>query len=179
MNMTTSSELEINALSGIPAKFLEFSDNRIASAMGSVNKCVDRISDDQLWYRNGDYENSVGNLMLHLAGNVRQFVLHTVAGQPDVRRRDEEFSLTHRVPRQQLLEIFNGTLTEARAVIASVPAADLLTVVDPHTTGWNAITKLEAIYHAVGHLQLHTGQIIFLTKQLKQADLNLTIPRVP
>lgn len=158
--------------------FLAFSDRRMELAVKNIHDCLARLSDDQLWQRGGDHENSIANLLLHLAGNIRQWIMHGVDGQPDVRQRDEEFALNVRLPREAVLRIFDTTLEEARAVIATLPLDDLMSVTDPQPGGgWGAVTKLEAIYLVVGHLHQHTGQIILLTKQMTHADLDLTTPR--
>jgi uncharacterized damage-inducible protein DinB len=158
--------------------FLSFSERRMGLAVKNIHDCVTRLTDDQLWQRGGDHENSVANLLLHLAGNIRQWIMHGVAGHPDIRQRDEEFSLTVRLPREAVLRIFDTTLEEARSIIATLPHDDLMTITDPQPgASWGAVTKLEAIYLIVGHLQQHTGQIILLTKQMTATDLDLTMPR--
>ena len=158
-------------------KFLAFSRNRLQAASKNVNQCVDRLTHMQIWQRSGDWENSVGNLVLHLEGNVRQFVLHAVAEQPDKRDREQEFSLVYQSSREELLGLFNGTLTDVCEILNSLAQSELTVLTDPHTVGWSVMTKLECIYHAVGHFQLHTGQIIYRTKQLLEADLDLSLPR--
>ena len=158
--------------------FLSFSERRIGLAVKNIHDCIARLTDDQFWQRGGDHENSVANLLLHLAGNIRQWIMHGVAGAPDIRQRDEEFSLTVRLPREAVLRIFDTTLEEARSIIAALPHDELMTITDPQPGGsWGAVTKLEAIYLVVGHLQQHTGQIILLTKQMTATDLDLTMPR--
>lgn len=158
--------------------FLAFSERRTGIAVKNIHDCLNRLSDDQIWHRNGEHENSIANLLLHLSGNIRQWIMHGVGGQPDIRQRDEEFSLTVRLSREDLLSIFETTLHEARSIIANLPHTDLMTITDPQPGGgWGAVTKLEAIYLVIGHLQQHTGQIILLTKQLTATDLDLTLPR--
>lgn len=158
--------------------FLSFSTQRLTAASTNIQRCADRLTDEQIWHRSGDWENSIGNLILHLEGNVRQFVLHAVAGEPDSRDRDREFSLSYRCSREELLQRFTDTLARVTGVLATLPESELVIITDPHTTGWGSMTKLECIYHAVGHFQLHTGQIIFLSKQLLHTDLDLSIPRI-
>jgi hypothetical protein len=144
----------------------------------AINRCIDKLSDDQMWHRGADHENSIANLLLHLEGNLRQWFLHGIDGQPDVRNRDSEFALS---PSQRCAEIrsrFAATLAECRNVIGSLPPARLLEIIHPQPTGnWPPSTILEAICRVTGHLQLHTGQIIMLTKQLTGADLDLSMPR--
>ncbi len=143
-----------------------------------ILRCVEMLSEEQMWRRGGEHENSVANLLLHLAGNVRQWILHGIDGQPDVRERDEEFSLEPTVTAAEARAVFAETLAESRRVIAAVSAERLLEVIDPQPTGtWRHLTVLEAIFQVVGHVQLHTGQIIVLTKQMAAKDLDLTMPR--
>lgn len=143
-----------------------------------INRCIDKLSDEQMWHRGADHENSIANLLLHLEGNLRQWFLHGIDGQPDVRSRDLEFALS---PSERCAEIrtrLAATLAECRKVIASLPPARLLETIHPQPTGpWPPTTVLEAIYRVTGHLQLHQGQIILLTKQLAGVDLDLSLPR--
>jgi hypothetical protein len=143
-----------------------------------INCCLDKLSEEQMWHRGGDHENSIANLLLHLEGNLRQWFLHGIDGQPDVRQRDSEFTLAPSRRSEEVRRRFAATLAECRKVIGSLPPARLLEMTDPQPTGnWPAATILEAICRVTGHLQLHTGQIILLTKQFAGADLDLTIPR--
>jgi uncharacterized damage-inducible protein DinB len=158
--------------------FLAFAAKRMQLSQGEIARCVSRLSEEQMWHRGGDYENSVANLLLHLEGNIRQWILHGVDDQPDVRERDEEFTLARAVSAAEARRRFDVTVDEAVGVIAALDAERLLVVVDPQPTGtWRHATILEAIFKVVGHLEMHTGQIILLTKQLVAGDLDLTMPR--
>ncbi len=162
----------------IPHLFLTASVKGMQLSEDAINRCIDKLSDEQMWHRGAEHENSIANLLLHLEGNLRQWFLHGIDGQTDVRIRDAEFALS---PSQRCAEIrsrFAATLAECRKVIASLPPDRLLEIVNPQPTGnWPPTTILEAICRVTGHLQSHTGQIIMLTKQLTGADLDLSIPR--
>ena len=158
--------------------FLSASVKWMQNSEDQINRCLDRLSDGELRHRGGDHENSIANLLLHLEGNLRQWFLHGIDGRPDVRTRDEEFALSLSQPAEEIRSRFSATLAECRKVIASLPPSRLLEMIDPQPSGnWGPMTILEAIYRIVGHLQLHQGQIILLTKQLKATDLDLTLPR--
>lgn len=158
--------------------FLNFAVTRLRLTQGEVAKCVAPLSEEQMWHRGGDYENSVANLLLHLEGNMRQWMIHGITGQPDVRRRDDEFALAATMSAAEANATFNATLQEVCQVLGSLSPEQLLTVIDPQPTGaWRNLTILEAIFQVVGHVQLHAGQIFVLTKQLVQHDLDLTMPR--
>jgi uncharacterized damage-inducible protein DinB len=158
--------------------FLAAAVKRMQLSEDDINRCLDKLSDEQMWHRGADHENSIANLLLHLEGNLRQWFLHGIDGQPDVRRRDDEFTLS---PSQQCAEVrrcFAATLAECRKVIGALPPARLLETIDPQPGGgWGPMTILEAILRITGHLQLHQGQIILLTKQLAATDLDLSLPR--
>jgi uncharacterized damage-inducible protein DinB len=158
--------------------FLAFASRRMKLSQAEIARCVERLSEEQMWQRGGDYENSVANLLLHLEGNIRQWILHGIDDQPDVRERDEEFALARPVDAAEARRNFDATVDEAVGVIAAVDPERLLMAIDPQPTGtWRHATILEAIFKVVGHLEMHTGQIILLTKQLVAGDLDLTMPR--
>jgi hypothetical protein len=162
----------------VPEIFLTAAVKRMQLSEDDINRCLEKLSDEQMWHRGADHENSIANLLLHLEGNLRQWFLHGIDGQPDVRRRDAEFTLS---PSQRCAEVrscFAATLAECREVIGSLPPARLLETIDPQPGGgWGPMTILEAILRITGHLQLHQGQIILLTKQLAATDLDLSLPR--
>jgi hypothetical protein len=158
--------------------FLAYSANRLRGLAGTIDRCVGQLSEEQIWHRDGDHENAVGNLLLHLEGNMRQWVLHGVDGQPDVRQRDEEFALMTGIDSAEARLRFRNTLEESVRVIAGLDCERLLVVIDPQPDGtWRHATILEAISKIVGHVEMHAGQIILLTKQFAGKDLDLSIPR--
>jgi uncharacterized damage-inducible protein DinB len=162
----------------IAANFLDFASRRMALSESEILRCCDRLSNGQFWHRAGDYENSIANLLLHLQGNMRQWILHGIDNQPDIRRRDDEFTLMPTAEPAEILAGFRATLHQSARVIAELSPDRLLTIIDPQPSGtWRHATILEAIFKVVGHLEMHTGQIILLTKQLLQADLDLSMPR--
>ncbi len=158
--------------------FLDFAAKRMKLSQREIARCAERLSEEQMWHRGGDHENSIANLLLHLEGNIRQWILHGVDDQPDVRERDEEFVLVNSMDAAEARRRFDATVDEAVGVIAALDPERLLAVTDPQPTGFHRhVTILEAIFKVVGHLEMHTGQIILLTKQLVGSDLDLTMPR--
>lgn len=142
----------------------------------NMKVCLGKLTDEQIWMRGGAHENAVGNLVLHLCGNIRQWVMHGVGGKDDVRVRDAEFSADGGQTGAALAEMFLATLAEAREVIASLPAERLIERTSPQQ-GRPEASVLEAIYQVVAHAHEHTGQVILLTKQMVATDLDLTLPR--
>lgn len=158
----------------IAAEFLDVSRRKLEMMTDSLRICMGKLSDAQVWQRHAPHENTVGNLMLHLCGNIRQWVMHGVGGSGDVRVREREFGTEGGLSGVELMGIFETTMCEAYGVIAAVPAGRLTEVVHPQG---RTVTVLEAIYQVVAHVHQHVGQIILLTKQMTRADLDLTIPR--
>jgi uncharacterized damage-inducible protein DinB len=176
--MPTTRSTSPSAQAPVADNFLAYAVQRLEHLQKTIARCLDKLTDDQITHRSGDYENSIANLLVHLEGNMRQWILHGIGGQPDVRQRDEEFSLTLAVPPAEARARFNAALDESVRVIAALPPDRLLVLIDPQPTGLaRHVTILEAIFRIVGHVETHTGQIILLTKQLAAADLDLTIPR--
>jgi uncharacterized damage-inducible protein DinB len=148
--------------------FREFSAKKLRQLFSRIHSCLDRLSEEQIWARGTKNENAIGNLVLHLNGNVRQWILTGVAGHPDRRDRDAEFAERGGVPKTELLGRLDATLDEAIRVIESLDAERLQqrTSVQKYE-----VTVLEAVAHVVEHFAQHTGQIIFATKLLTGEDL--------
>ena len=128
-----------------------------------LHRCLDVLAPEALWLRPAEGTNSIGNLLLHLAGNVRQWIAGGVAGRPAERDRAAEFAATGGVDAAALRERLDAVVREADAILASLSAGALL---ERRTIQGRETTVLEAIYHVVEHFGMHTGQIILLTKIL-------------
>jgi len=126
-----------------------------------LRAAVDALPSDALWWRPNDQSNSVGNLLMHLAGNIRQWIVSGVGGAPSARDRAAEFAATSGANAGELLATLEQALDEVDAVLAKLSAADLLTT---RTIQGRELSVLEAIYHVVEHFSLHLGQIIFIAK---------------
>jgi hypothetical protein len=162
----------------IAAEFLAFSAKKMDDLHHDIASCLGKLTEEQIWRRGGPHENSAGNLLLHLEGNIRQWILHGIAAQPDVRRRDDEFALAPSIDSKTAFANLTTTLNEAREAIAALPHERLMEIIDPQPTGtWRHTPILDAIYKVVSHLEYHTGQIVLLTKQMYGSDLDLSIPR--
>ena len=133
-----------------------------------IERCLEQLSDEEVWWRPNPESNSIGNLLLHLAGNARQWVVSGVGGAADGRVRQLEFDRREAVPRGELLGGLRQTLAEVDDVLARLDAARLL---EPRRIQGYDVTVLEAVFHVVEHFSMHTGQVILLTKMLKAADL--------
>jgi len=148
----------------IEQDFLNYSADTLLELAGRIEDCLGRLSNEQIWLRHSENENAVGNLVLHLCGNVNQWIGSGIGGKPDTRERHKEFEARE----GSLGTRLKDTIAEAAKIIRSVPAARLaerLKIQGYDTTG------LKAIYHVVDHFAGHTAQIIFATKLLTGQDL--------
>src|ERR1700679_4358487 len=102
----------------ITADFLDVSCRRLEMITNSLETCMKKVTDEQSWQRQGSYENAVGNLVLHLCGNARQWIIHGVGGAADVRERDKEFSADGGMTGADLVALFGKTCGGGRGEIA-------------------------------------------------------------
>jgi uncharacterized damage-inducible protein DinB len=133
-----------------------------------IKKCVDLLDEDDTWWRGSEAENSVGNLLLHLGGNVRQWIISGVGGAPDRRDRPREFSARGGMAKKEALSQLESTVREAAGVLRQLRQDDLL--IERTIQGFKR-TGLQAALHVVEHFSYHTGQIVFITKLRTQKDL--------
>lgn len=134
-------------------------------------RCLKLLSEEEIWWRPNRASNSVGNLVLHLQGNVRQWIISGLGRQPDQRNRDREFAETGPLPRRALLGGLRKTVKEADEVLATLNPSDLLRMFS--IQGYN-VTGLEVLGHVAEHFAFHAGQIIFVTKLKCGKDLKFT-----
>jgi Protein of unknown function (DUF1572). len=133
-----------------------------------IERCLEKLSDEQVWWRAHEDSNSIGNLLLHLSGNARQWIVCGVGHLPDKRERQTEFAAREGAGRAELLSRLRETIDEADAVLNELDAARLL---ERRQIQGHEVSLLEAIFHAVEHFSMHTGQIILITKMLTESDL--------
>lgn len=133
-----------------------------------LRTCVELLTDEQIWWRPNPSSNSIGNLMLHLNGNVTQWIIQSFTGASDHRDRPAEFSRTEGVSRDDLIAILSATMQRVSGVLDQITETHLRT---PYEIQGYQTTGLEAIYHVVEHFGLHYGQIAYITKMLGDQDL--------
>ena len=133
-----------------------------------IERCLERLTDEQIWWRPNEESNSIGNLVLHLCGNARQWIVSGVGGKADHRHRDAEFAQRDLVPRDELLTLLRSTLNDVARVLRALDTATLL---ERRTIQSSDVDVLEAIFHVTEHFSMHAGQIIMLTKMLTGSNL--------
>jgi uncharacterized damage-inducible protein DinB len=143
-------------------RFLKASrDYLVDEYLPKIRLAVLPLTDDDIWWRPVEGSNSIGNLILHLAGNTRQWIIGGVGGRSDSRDRDAEFAAHSGRDTAQLLDQLTTCFLEADAVLAGIDSSALD---DPRMIQGATTTVFGAIYHVVEHVSMHTGQIIQLAK---------------
>lgn len=153
--------------------FVSESRMLLSTYLSKIDQCFARLSDDDVWWRPNEASNSAGNLVLHLCGNVTQWIVGGVGRGTVERDRQAEFDERRALPRQDLLERLKDVVGKADAVLARVTAAEL--TASRRIQGYD-VTVLAAVYHVVEHFSMHTGQIILIAKARTDADLALWEP---
>ena len=140
----------------------------IEDSIPRIKQCLSELSDDQIWQKSNPNTNAVGNLVLHLCGNVRQWVMHGLDGQHDVRLRDIEFYEKGPLPRKVLLNQLDTMMYDLDAALGRIVGQDLLEVKTVqkhfHESG------VSILFHVTEHFSYHTGQITYFTKMVKDID---------
>jgi len=135
--------------------------NELTSALARIKHCLGQLTDEQVWWRSRPSLNSIGNLILHLCGNVRQWLVAGLGGAADVRNRPAEFAERGPIPRAELLRQLGAVVDEARAALARQTARQLLDV--RPIQGWQ-VTGLAAIFDSVPHFRGHAQEIVHMTR---------------
>ena len=135
--------------------------------MSKIERAITPLTADQIWWRANEASNSIGNLMLHLAGNVRQWIVGGVGGADVVRDRAHEFAARELLPAAALIRDLSSVVDEACGVLERLDPGALT---EPRTIQRFDTTVQGGIYHVVEHFSMHTGQIILLAKMQTGVD---------
>ncbi len=161
---------QIRTVDQVSAAFLHAARKFLkAEYLPKIEQCLDQLSDEQIWWRANPASNSIGNLVLHLVGNARQWIVSGLGGERDGRMRQREFDERSIIPRGELSTILKKTLADVDDVLGKLAADEILN--EHQIQGYN-VSALQAVFHVTEHFSMHTGQIILLTKQLTGKDLD-------
>jgi uncharacterized damage-inducible protein DinB len=144
--------------------------DKLTQHLGQIVRCTRLLTDEEVWYRSNDNCNSIGNLLLHLTGNIRQWVLGGLGGENIERNRPAEFAARGPQPAVEVLGRLVETVDRAIEILGQLDSAELLarrTIQDYDVTG------VIAVCHVVEHFAFHTGQIVHITKMLKDVDVSV------
>jgi uncharacterized damage-inducible protein DinB len=148
--------------------FLDFSVMKLEQLTSRIVDCLGKLRDDRIWARESENQNAVGNLVLHLCGNIGQWIVTGIGGAPDTRDRECEFATRGGAAGTDLAALLRSSVEEAVQVLNQVTAARLG---DPIRVQAYDTTVLAAIYHVVEHFSQHAGQIMYATKLATGQDL--------
>jgi len=153
----------------LAALFLEFSRQKLFGQFWPrMKECVAPLTGEQVWWRPNDASNSIGNLLLHLDGNVRQWLVASFNKDEDRRNRPAEFAAQSGLSAADLLSRLGATLDEAARVLDRLSVDELLA---PYEIQGYHVRGIDAVYQVVEHFGLHYGQIVYITKSLLAKDL--------
>jgi uncharacterized damage-inducible protein DinB len=143
-------------------------DFLVGHYLPKIERCLENLNDEQIWWRPNQASNSIGNLVLHLCGNATQWIVAGLGGASDTRTRDVEFSQTGAIPRNELIDCLQSTVARVEAVLNTLDPA---TILEQRFIQGKQVEVLSAVFHVTEHFSMHTGQIILLTKMLTNQDL--------
>ena len=141
---------------------------RLQENVPRIEKCFSELKHEEIWYSPNQQSNSIGHLILHLCGNITQYIHSSLGGEKDSRERDLEFSSKEKISAESLLEKLIGVANKAELIILKCSEKDLLK--ERKVQAFN-LTGIGVIIHVVEHFSYHTGQIAYYTKELKNKDL--------
>src|SRR5262245_4135414 len=141
--------------------FLAECRSTLGSALRKIEHCLGQLTDADLWWRQHESHNSIQNVILHLCGNLRQWILHGVGGAPDVRDRPGEFADRELRTKAELRALLSETVENCARTLASFPAERLL---EPRRIQGFDTTVLAAIFDTISHFVGHQHQIVYITR---------------
>ena len=155
--------------SGVEATALRALRVRITKVLPSqIKACLEQLNDEQIWWQPNDQTNSVGNLTLHICGAVMHFLCRGVGGYDYQRDRPAEFA-SRSLPKSQLLAILDKMVDTAQQTFDSLDPSRLR---DESTEPTYYSTVFEDLFGVAIHMAVHTGQIVYITKMLKEGSIN-------
>jgi len=131
------------------------------AALGKIKHCVNQLTDDQVWWRPSESMNSVANLLLHLCGNLGQWIVSGVGGTADVRERQKEFDQRIQIPKSELMQQIESAVADAKIVLSETSAEELLRI---RPVQGNDVTGMQAILHSAAHFRGHVQEIVHMTR---------------
>jgi uncharacterized damage-inducible protein DinB len=149
-------------------EFIEQSIFIIDQNTPRITRCMNELEEEEIWKRPNNVSNSVGNLILHLCGNITQYIISSLGKAKDIRERDKEFSANSGYSKSELIEKLHTTIEKAKTVIQKMDGDNLLR---KRIVQGFQYSGIGIIIHVTEHYSYHTGQVAFWTKLLKNKDL--------
>jgi len=158
---------QVNDISSLALEALRTRTSKVLPAQ--IRSCVEQLSEEQLWWRPNEKSNSVGNLVLHVRGAVLHFLCRGVGGLEYERDRSAEFATACSIPKQELLAMFDEMVEK---VVQTFAALNTSRLGEPSTEPAYYSIIFEDLFGVAIHLATHTGQIVYVTKMLKEGSIN-------
>ena len=152
----------------ITKEFIEQSIIRFDEYTEKVKKCLKELNEEEIWIRPNESSNSVGNLILHIHGNITQYIISSLGNYEDLRQRDREFNIRDGYNKAELMGMLTSLMSEIKTIISNLSVDDLFKV---RSVQGFKLSGLGIIFHVVEHYSYHTGQIAFWTKLLKNKNM--------
>lgn len=143
------------------SRLSEFADHYWGEYLGKIAAAIEPLAEEQLWWRPNEGSNSIANLLIHLNGNLSQWVLAGLGGEPFERHRDAEFAARDGQSKAEMMDRLRATVERCRAVVARLTPDDLAR---RHQIQKYELDGYRALFHTVEHMSYHTGQIVLLAK---------------
>ena len=132
-----------------------------------LKHCVERMSEEDVWWRPNEQSNSVGNLILHLCGNMKEWIVKSISGEEFERHRDAEFAERRPRPKAELIANIEAAVGEVDRVLEQIPPTRLFERIPVQVY---KSSRLQVIYHVVEHFSYHLGQILYIYKLRTGSD---------
>lgn len=163
MSTSTSTDLPSLALDqGSGRPFPAVAASYLREYLDKIRLATAALEEDDLWFRPAPGTNSIGNLLLHLTGNLSLWLLSGVGGRPYLRDRAAEFSADKSASRDELLARLTEVVEDAATLVTALDDTDLRR---PAAIQGYDTDVLSAVFHATEHMSYHTGQIVWIAKQ--------------
>lgn len=134
-----------------------------------IRECLQTLSEQQIWSRPNEKANSIGNLVLHLCGSTRHYIIDSIGGQEFQRDRPKEFSERRQIPKSELTQLLDQTMSECDQVLTGLKPEQMMQATE--RTGKTS-TYAQILLHVLGHFAAHTGQILYITKMLEEGAIS-------
>ena len=156
-------------LTSVSAELVKECITHLQESTKRVTVCLQLLTEEELWQKPNAQANSIANLILHLCGNMTQYILSSLGAIPDVRERDKEFTTKGGLSKTDLLKKLSVTVADVIKVLEKQTDDSLL-----HIKTVQGFSKSGAsiIIHVTEHFSYHCGQIALLTKLMTNTDLD-------
>src|SRR4051794_17976063 len=159
----------------VTAAYIAAARENLAEAHEKIVHCLDQLTDDQLNWRPFEQQNSIANVVLHLCGNVRQWIVAGVEQLPDTRHRPSEFSDRARYTRDDLKTRLAKIVRQADATLSRITPQSIL---QPRRIQSFDRTVLQAVFDCIVHFVGHSHEIVYITRlQLRDRYKFLFVPQ--